>query len=199
MLDSVAMEWLISRIAHDLASPLGAVGNGLELWREERDAGMREQALALSERSNHRASAILMFFRMAYGRAGASVDFAFPTALGVAQDWLKGGRLSITGTADGEVSGPACRLFLKMVLVACEIMPRGGELIAKLRPRNLELELKGGRGGALEEARRILSGDAVALGARTAPVLFAREDALLLGLRLTLAEQSEQNAVLAAT
>ena len=44
-LDFAAM--LVSRVCHDLVSPVGAVVNGLEVLEDERDATMRADALKL--------------------------------------------------------------------------------------------------------------------------------------------------------
>ena len=41
---------LVSRVCHDLVSPVSAVGNGLEVLADERDAGMRADALKLYKR-----------------------------------------------------------------------------------------------------------------------------------------------------
>ena len=38
--------FLCSRLCHDLISPVGAIGNGLEILQEEGDDAMREQAIA---------------------------------------------------------------------------------------------------------------------------------------------------------
>jgi len=38
---------LVSRVCHDLVSPVGAVVNGLEVLEDERDAAMRADALKL--------------------------------------------------------------------------------------------------------------------------------------------------------
>ena len=39
--------YMVSRVCHDLVSPLGAVVNGLEVLEDERDAAMRADALKI--------------------------------------------------------------------------------------------------------------------------------------------------------
>ena len=57
-----------SRICHDLISPIGAIGNGLELL--EMRIGSSEE-LALVSESCRNANARIRFFRIAFGAAGA--------------------------------------------------------------------------------------------------------------------------------
>src|SRR4029453_2273455 len=64
--DLRVLELLASRVCHDLISPIGAVGNGLELL-EDADDEMSADALKLSVNCVRRASALLEFFRMASG------------------------------------------------------------------------------------------------------------------------------------
>src|ERR1700744_4787097 len=63
---------LVSRVCHDLVSPVGAVVNGLEVLEDERDAGMRADALKLVASSAEQAAARLQFARVAVGAAGSA-------------------------------------------------------------------------------------------------------------------------------
>src|ERR1700749_2542971 len=63
---------LVSRVCHDLVSPVGAVVNGLEVLEEERDAAMRADALKLVTSSAALAAARLQFARIAFGAAGSA-------------------------------------------------------------------------------------------------------------------------------
>jgi len=61
---------LVSRVCHDLVSPVGAVVNGLEVLADETDVTMRADALRLVAASAEQASARLQFARLAFGAAG---------------------------------------------------------------------------------------------------------------------------------
>src|SRR6201996_8730067 len=63
---------LVSRVCHDLVSPVGAVVNGLEVLEDERDAAMRADALKLVMSSAELATARLQFARIAFGAAGSA-------------------------------------------------------------------------------------------------------------------------------
>src|ERR1700760_5122311 len=63
---------LVSRVCHDLVSPLGAVVNGLEVLEDERDAAMRADALKIVGSSAAQALARIQFMRIAFGAAGSA-------------------------------------------------------------------------------------------------------------------------------
>ena len=55
---------LVSRVCHDLVSPVGAVMNGLEILEDEPDASMRADAMRLVNTSAEQAAARLQFARI---------------------------------------------------------------------------------------------------------------------------------------
>src|ERR1051325_8110552 len=76
---------LVSRVCHDLVSPVGAVVNGLEVLEDERDATMRADAFKLVASSAEQAAARLQFARIAFGAAGSA---------GAELDLNEGGRMT---------------------------------------------------------------------------------------------------------
>jgi hypothetical protein len=62
---------LVSRVCHDLVSPVGAVVNGLEVLEDENDAAMRADALKLVTSSAEQAAARLQFARPQSEKSGA--------------------------------------------------------------------------------------------------------------------------------
>ena len=65
---------LCSRLCHDMLSPVGALSNGIELLRDERDPEMRHRCMELLEQSARISADKLKFFRLAYGAAGGFGD-----------------------------------------------------------------------------------------------------------------------------
>src|SRR5258706_12226518 len=63
---------LVSRVCHDLVSPVGAVVNGLEVLEDETDPAMRADALRLGASSAEQAAARLQFPRIGFGAAGSA-------------------------------------------------------------------------------------------------------------------------------
>jgi histidine phosphotransferase ChpT len=62
---------LVSRVCHDLISPVGALANGVEVLADENDPNMREHAIALISKSAEQAAAKLKLCRLAYGSMGS--------------------------------------------------------------------------------------------------------------------------------
>ncbi|HLB79200.1 MAG TPA: histidine phosphotransferase family protein [Dongiaceae bacterium] len=134
--DLNVVELLCSRICHDLISPIGAVGNGLELLEDEvPEAGA--EALQLSIKSARRAAALLQCFRMAYGAAGNQPSFAPADARALAAAVMEGGRVRLDwppGPADGVVPPGAAKLMLNLVLLGLDCLPRGGTIAVGFGP-----------------------------------------------------------------
>jgi histidine phosphotransferase ChpT len=135
--DLRVLELLASRVCHDLISPIGAIGNGLELIEEGGDVEMTGEALKLSVNCVRRASAILEFFRMAYGAAGSGGALTWDGARGLAAGLVEGSRVTLGWTPPPTgLTLPAgtAKLALNMVLLAAEMLPRGGEVRVSLEP-----------------------------------------------------------------
>lgn len=117
-----------SRLCHDLISPLGAIGNGVELMALEGGRGGPE--LALIGDSAAQAAAKVRFLRVAFGAAAADqrTGAAEVRAL-VAEAW-RGGRLAVEWAPQGDHARREVRLALLAVLCLESAMPRGGRIVA---------------------------------------------------------------------
>jgi histidine phosphotransferase ChpT len=121
---------LVSRVCHDLVSPVGAVVNGLEVLEEERDAAMRADALKLVTSSAELAAARLQFARIAYGAAGsAGAELDLNEVGRVVCGLVKGGKTEITWEA-AAVNWPKdwAKLLMNSALIGADCLPRGGRV-----------------------------------------------------------------------
>ena len=122
---------LCSRLCHDLLSPVGALSNGIELLRDERDPEMRHRCMELLEQSARISTDKLKFFRLAYGAAGGfgdSVPTEEPRGLveGLVGD---NGRIALQwGVVDAELPKPAVKVLLNLAAIGIDALPRGGAL-----------------------------------------------------------------------
>lgn len=125
---------MCSKLCHDLVSPVGALGNGVEVLADEKDGELREHALDLIAQSARAAAAKLQFARLAYGSAGGpggTLDLA--SAARAAQDYFATTKASLEWEAAPQaVQKDVARLCLNLLLVALESIPRGGEVRATL-------------------------------------------------------------------
>lgn len=122
---------LVSRVCHDLVSPVGAVVNGLEVLEEERDAAMRADALRLVASSAALAAARLKFARIAFGAAGSAGAELDLSEVGRAVcGLLKGGKTEVLWEA-APVNWPKdwAKLLMNSALLAADCLPRGGRVL----------------------------------------------------------------------
>lgn len=113
-----------SRICHDLISPLGAIGNGLELLMMSGTVPGPEMALISESVTN--ANARIRFFRIAFGAAAEGQNVALSEIRSILDDMTRGGRLRL----DLRVTGDLTRRTAKLMFLALQCletaMPFGG-------------------------------------------------------------------------
>lgn len=115
-----------SRICHDLISPIGAIGNGVELLSQLGDPGTPE--LGLIGDSVNSASEKLRLFRIAFGRAEPGARIAL-TELQAASAATFTGRASVGLTLEtGAPDLPRLTAKALMLALLCQekCLPRGG-------------------------------------------------------------------------
>jgi len=128
--DLQILELVCSRLCHDLISPVGAIGNGLELMEEEGDDDLMADARRLVQSSTHRASSLLQMYRCAYGNAGNQPSFGAAEAVKLAKDAIEASRIDFKAAVPVGLSWPAGfgKLLVNGILTAVEWLPRGGTL-----------------------------------------------------------------------
>jgi histidine phosphotransferase ChpT len=121
---------LVSRVCHDLVSPVGAVVNGLEVLDEERDAAMRADALRLVASSAALAAARLKFARIAFGAAGsAGAELDLSEVGRVVCGLLAGSKIEMSWEA-AALNWPKdwAKLLMNSALLAADCLARGGRV-----------------------------------------------------------------------
>lgn len=134
-LDLDLLQTLASKICHDLISPIGAIGNGLE-FMEEMGPDAFDDASELIGHSARQASSKLQLYRIAYGAGGADGHIK-PEEVKKALDGLLQGDGKITqdwdehvamGIADNGIERlPAfAKILTCTLLLAIDTLPKGG-------------------------------------------------------------------------
>ncbi|MFH1158171.1 MAG: histidine phosphotransferase family protein, partial [Pseudomonadota bacterium] len=188
-----------SRICHDLVSPVGAIGNGVELMQElGEDAG--DEAVSLISSSAAQAAIRLKCFRLAYGAAGTDKNIGFREVREVFTDWLKSGHVQVEFEPDLELrfSMPP-RGFLKCVLnllIFAEECSRGEGRIFVSAPeegKGVKILATGRHVGFREDAGNALSGETApeALDARTVHAYMTGKFAGHFGFKIAHQEQPD--------
>lgn len=115
-----------SRICHDLISPLGAIGNGVELLAMTAAGSSPE--VALIAESVTQANARIRFFRLAFGAPGAGSEVALTEIRAILADTARGGRLSLDWQIAGALPRPQVKLAFLALLCLETALPYGGAI-----------------------------------------------------------------------
>lgn len=91
-----------SRICHDLISPIGAIGNGVELLGLQ-GAGSGPE-MELIAQSVAQASARIRFFRLAYGAGGEGQRVARAEVLAILAELGRGSRLAVDWSSASDLA-----------------------------------------------------------------------------------------------
>jgi histidine phosphotransferase ChpT len=183
--DLRVLELMSARLCHELAGPLAAVMNGVELIGED-DPDFAADALRLLGTSARSASRRLQFYRFAYGPLpgeGAAPALGRELALklfeqgNVVCDW-----------PDSEVARPLAwqRLICLFLVLAAEALPRGGTVAVRQRGAGLAIEGDGDTVRLLPETQAGMQADIAPdkLTARGIHAYLCMQVAASLGLRL---------------
>src|SRR5262245_5088476 len=200
------VELMASKICHDLISPVGAIGNGLELMEDD-DGDTAKEALQLSQNCVRRASALLELFRMSYGTAGSDTGLGWEAAKALATGFLAGTKMSLSWQAlPAGVTPPpgATKLLLNLVVLGGDMLPRGGQIAVGVAAGPGGMALKAVASGqdarVSDDVSAVLKGAIAvpALSAKTVHGYFSQRFAESLGTRIEVAAAAPGSVTLAA-
>jgi histidine phosphotransferase ChpT len=139
---------IASRICHDLISPIGAIGNGVELLTMEPGGATRPE-YALISASVANANARIRLFRIAFGSATSDQRIPRNEVLSILTDLGHAGRITFAWTSQGDLSRREVRLVFLLLLCLETVLPFGGRVEGRPRPVGASLRTRGrgsGRG-----------------------------------------------------
>lgn len=120
-----------SRICHDLISPIGAIGNGVELLLMA--GGPSGPEMSLIAESVKNANARIRYFRIAFGANGINLDqrISRTEIATILDDMTCGSRLKIEWQSPPELSRREVKLALLLILCLETSMPYGGQILVE--------------------------------------------------------------------
>ena len=154
LVDIRILELLSGRLCHELVSPVGAIGNGVELLGED-DPDFVRDAVALIGQSARKAAQRLQFYRFAYGTLTPGSSGG-PDPRELAGGLLEGGKVACDWSAPALALAPEWhKLACNMVVLAAEALPRGGSVQVTVPPagRGLSVVARGDSINFTAEAR----------------------------------------------
>lgn len=190
-------EMLMSRMAHELAGPIGAIANGVEFMQEVEEGA--SDAVDLIADSARRAAGRLQFYRMAYGGAGRSatdenvfVEAArgFVDEGGVVLTWPAGSGADLLERPGGG------KLLLTAVEIVRGVLLRGGTVKVDALPGMIQVAAEGPKPTLAAEICDALTDagdlDEAEVTARSVHCLYARSLAVDTGVRFALAQEGDE-------
>ncbi|MGJ8624425.1 MAG: histidine phosphotransferase family protein [Yoonia sp.] len=115
-----------SRICHDLISPIGAIGNGVELLSlTDGDTGAE---MDLISESVQNASARIRYFRIAFGAASEEQMIGRSEVLSILSANARGGRTNYIWQIEGDQQRRLVRAALLMLQALEAALPLGGDI-----------------------------------------------------------------------
>lgn len=132
-----------SRICHDLISPLGAIGNGVELLTLT--DGNTDAEIALINESVENANARIRFFRIAYGASRAGQVVTRAEVMSVLAASARGGRFTYFWQVEGDQ--PRLEVRIAFLFLQCfeAAFPAGGDIHVTFEDRKWCLTANGPR------------------------------------------------------
>ena len=131
-----------SRICHDLISPIGAIGNGVELLTL---GGSEGEELALLSDSAAHANARIRFFRIAFGAAGPSQRIGRAEVASTLTDLSQGGRIAHDWTSAPDLPRREVRLAFLLLLCLETALIQGGRIAVMETGGGWHLQAEGPR------------------------------------------------------
>lgn len=122
--DLVAL--VAARICHDLISPIGAIGNGIELMQMDGTATGPE--LTLVAESVQSANARIRLFRMAFGGAMRGQRIAQGEVQAVLDDLMQQGRVRVQWDNAGDLARDEVKIGLLLVMCLESALAYGGRI-----------------------------------------------------------------------
>ncbi len=115
-----------SRICHDLISPIGAIGNGVELLMLE--GSVKGPEISLISESVANASARIRYFRVAFGAASAQQRIGRAEVTSILSDIFRGGRLSVDWQSPADLARAEVKLAFLLMHCLESALPLGGRI-----------------------------------------------------------------------
>lgn len=122
-----------SRICHDLISPIGAIGNGVELLQMGGGSASGPEFALIAE-SAASANARIRFFRLAFGAATAGQRLSRSEVQTTLADLVRGSRIRIDWSSTADLGRTEVKLACLALMCLETAMPRGGEITIRQGP-----------------------------------------------------------------
>ena len=141
-------EFLMAKLCHDLAGPVGAINNGVELLKDPNPT-LHTESIDLIEISAREAVSRLLYFRQAYGTNKNSAGISLGTIKELVKNFYANKNLTFSwpeahGDSDSmQVIKPEmAKLILNLVLIVAGSLIHGGNITVRIKNQKKEMGVK---------------------------------------------------------
>lgn len=160
-----------SRICHDLISPLGAIGNGVELLTMSGQGNSPE--IALIAESVENANARIRFFRVAFGAAPKDAEISQNEVQSILRDSFRNNRIEVHWRVEDAVTRADVKLAFLVLQCLENTLPWGGQIKITRSGSNWKLDAKGEKVKADANLWRMINNPAAITEVAASDVHFA--------------------------
>ncbi|NRB00371.1 MAG: histidine phosphotransferase [Rhodobacteraceae bacterium] len=130
-----------SRICHDLISPIGAIGNGVELLTMTETGPTPE--ISLITESVENANARIRLFRIAFGEASEASVVSTQEVRSILDDLRRGGRVSFSlDTQIDQLDRRRTKVLFLLLLCLESAMPFGGRTTIRTNEKHWSIDAR---------------------------------------------------------
>ena len=135
---------MCARIAHDLISPIAALGTAIEVLDDPDNTDMHEDAIDLIKLSARQASGKLQFLRLAFGAGGSAPGVVAVEQLKTLTEGIYSDAKSeiIWNTDRDGIEKDAARLLINLIMLGVQAVPRGGSVTVLTRDIDEAFEIR---------------------------------------------------------
>ena len=145
MLDPIHLTALVaSRICHDLISPIGAIGNGVELMIMDA-SGASSQEMALIMESAGHANARIRYFRIAFGLCAPDQRLGRGEVAGILADLAAGGRMKVVWDSPQDLPRRDVKMAFLALMCLETAMVQGGDVAISMGEAGWKLTARAAR------------------------------------------------------
>lgn len=141
-------EFIVSRLCHDMAGPVGAVNNGVELLKDPNPT-YHAESVDLIEVSAKEAVSRLLYFRQAYGNSKNHGSISMSAIKDLVHNYYDNKNINfIWPEAHGDsdsmqpIANDVVKLLLNVILVISSTLIHGGNVTVKLKSQKNNLGVK---------------------------------------------------------
>jgi histidine phosphotransferase ChpT len=132
------IELLSAKMCHDLAGPIGAVNNGVELLMEDK-CSIKDRAASLIETSAKEAVIRLQFFRQLYGTVPTMGEANLDHLKNLTASFFKESKINLdwpdvhTNASEIAISHKLGKIILNSIFISSGILIHGGKISVRLQ------------------------------------------------------------------